>query len=210
MIKNKKKTCALLVSLLVVALVAVVLTANIFTIFRIKSTGVSLKPTKAIESFGVTYYLQNDPKWSADKLGDSTETMGGAGCLVTSITTAMDYHGIKYTPQEVNDIFVKSDVFDENGQVIWVNIKNAVPEIDYKYDRVFSTKTIENLLDEGLLPIIKVRYKGTGIYHWVVVVGSDDTDFFVMDPLNQDKIPIKLSEHGGKAYAYRVLVHSLT
>ena len=82
----------------------------------------------------------------------------------------------------------------------------AVPEIDYKYDRVFDARTIERLLLEGMLPIIEVKMRGIGMNHWVAVIGSDDTDFLVMDPLNQGKTPVKLSEHGGRAYAYRVLV----
>ena len=81
----------------------------------------------------------------------------------------------------------------------------AVPEIDYKYDRVFDARTIERLLLEGMLPIIEVKMRGIGMNHWVAVIGSDDTDFLVMDPLNQGKTPVKLSEHGGRAYAYRVL-----
>ena len=174
--------------------------------FIIKVSGVALTPTKIIETADVTYYLQNDPAWSKDKLGGTSATMGGEGCLVASITTALDYYGVKYTPKEVNNIFNENNVFNENGKVIWMNIKNAVPEIDYRYDRIFDTKTIEKLLDEGLLPIIEVKYKGIGIKHWVVVIGSDGTDFLVMDPLTQSKTPAKLSEHGGRAYAYRVLV----
>ena len=208
-LRRKRVFYISLSALLIVVFVAGGLIANYgFTFLRIKSEGVVLAPTKAIEPFAITYYLQNDPQWSTDKLGDSSSTMGGAGCLVASITTAMDYYGVKYIPQEVNSLFRENDVFNENGQVIWMNIKNAIPEIDYKYDRVFDTQTIEDLLDEGLLPIIEVKYKGTGINHWVVVIGSDGTDFLVMDPLAQSKTPTKLSEHGGRAYAYRVLVRN--
>ena len=207
--KHKRIFYIYVAALLIIALVAGGVLANYgFAYLRIKSTGVALTPTKVVEPLAVTYYLQNDPQWSADKLGNSNSTMGGAGCLVASITTAMDYYGVKYSPQEVNNIFRENDVFNENGQVIWMNIKNAIPEIDYRYNRVFDTKTIENLLAEGLLPIIEVKYKGAGINHWVVVIGSDGTDFLVMDPLAQSKTPTKLSEHGGRAYAYRVLVRN--
>jgi hypothetical protein len=196
----------------IITILAIVLTAGFFVLkygyalLQIKSAGVALKPTKAIELRAVVYYLQNDPAWSSDKLGNTSSSMGGAGCLVTSISTAMDYYGVKYSPQEVNRLFSEKGVFNDSGQVIWKDIKNAVPEIDYKYDRVFDTRTIETLLDEGLLPIIEVKYRGAGASHWVVVIGSDGADFLVMDPLNQSKTPVKLSEHGGRAYAYRVLV----
>jgi len=176
-------------------------------VLYIKTNGVALKPSRVIAPAAVTYYLQNDPRWSADKIGASSSAMGGTGCLIASIATALDYYGIKYTPGQLNKIFTDNGVLDGSGQVIWMNIKNAVPSIDYKYSRVFDSGTIANLLDNNLLPIIEVKYKGFGfgVYHWVVVIGSDGKDFLIMDPLNQSKTPIKLSEHGGRALAYRVL-----
>jgi hypothetical protein len=205
--KHKK-----LFTVFAVVLLALMLVVGIFVLIygyeflQIKSIGVALKPTKVLDPFDVTYYLQNDPAWAAEKLGNSNSTIGNAGCLVASIATAMDFHGVKYTPKELNSIFRDNGVFNENGQVIWMNIKNVIPEIDYQYDRVFNSHTIETLLGDGFLPIIEVRFKGVGISHWVAVIGSDGVDFLVMDPLNQSKTPTKLTEHGGRAYAYRVLI----
>ena len=205
--KRKRLAIISVAVLLVIVIVAGVLVSKYgFTFLRIRTAGVTLEPTKTLEPYAVTYYLQNDPQWSSDKLGASNSTMGKEGCLVASIATVVNYFGIKYTPQELNNIFTVNGVLNENGQVIWMNIKNAIPDIDYQYDRVFNAKTIENLLGEGLLPIIEVKYKGFGAKHWVVIIGSDGTDFLVMDPLNQNKSPAKLSEHGGRAFAYRVLL----
>ena len=197
---------------ILLAVIALIVTAGTLTLIygvdflRIKATGVSLKPSKVIEPYQVAYYLQDDPEWSADKLGNSNTNMDRAGCLVACIATVLDYCGLKYTPQEVNRVFGENGVFTETGQVIWMNIHTAVPGIDYLYDRVFTATTMETLLDEGMLPIIKVKYKGTGAQHWVVVIGSDGTDFLVMDPRNQSKTPLKLSMHGNRAYAYRTLI----
>ena len=178
-------------------------------ILQTKGTGVKLKPTKVIQPAEVTYYLQNDPEWGADKLGNSSSSMGGSGCLVSSIATAISAYGFSYTPKELNEMFRDNDVYTESGLVIWKNIKNAVHEIDYEYSRTFSVSSIENLLEEGKLPIIEVKYKGFGINHWVVVIGSDGEDFLIMDPLNGAKTPIKLSQHGSRAYAYRVMVMTM-
>jgi len=198
---------AIIVSLIaVIIIVGALIFRYGFLYLRIKSTGVSLKPSVEITPRAVTYYLQNDPKWASEPLGASGSTLGGAGCLVSSIASAMSYHGLNYTPQEINGLFTENGVYTENGKVIWMNIKNAIPEMDYEYSRVFDSGTIESLLMEGLLPIIEVKVRGIGISHWVTVIGSDGVDFLIMDPLNQSKTPSKLSVHGNRAYAYRVLI----
>ena len=177
-------------------------------VLKIKSVGVGLKPTKIIEPIEVAYFLQNDPLWAAESLGNSNSSLGSSGCLVSSIATAVNNYGFSYTPKELNELFTENDVYTENGLVIWKNIKLAIPELGYEYSRIFDVKTIEKLIDSGKLPIIEVKYKGVGINHWVAVIGSDGTDFLVMDPLNQSKTPTKLSEHGSRAYAYRVIVNA--
>ena len=76
--------------------------------------------------------------------------------------------------------------------------------VNYSYSRVFSSRTIENDLRNNRLPIVNVRYNGTGITHWVIIVGAKDGNFFIFDPLNKNETPIPLHMHG-KVYAYRVL-----
>jgi hypothetical protein len=78
------------------------------------------------------------------------------------------------------------------------------PEIDYQYARVFSSKNIEGDLAQGLLPIVNVKYYGSGVTHWVIVIGAKDGEFLIYDPANADKKPMNLSVHG-KVYAYRVM-----
>jgi hypothetical protein len=45
---------------------------------------------------------------------------------------------------------------------------------------------------------------GSGISHWVLIIGADAGDFLIYDPLNKEKAPIPLSTHGN-VYSYRVL-----
>ena len=47
------------------------------------------------------------------------------------------------------------------------------------------------------------EYKGSGIHHWVLVVGASDDDFLVVDPLSDRLYPFRAWK---QAYAYRVLV----
>ena len=78
------------------------------------------------------------------------------------------------------------------------------PEVDYTYSRIFSSRTIDRALESHLLPIVNVRYMGGGATHWVMVVGAENGDYLVLDPLHAGKDPIPLSTHG-KVHAYRVL-----
>ena len=93
-------------------------------------------------------------------------------------------------------------------RVVVVNdTSEAVPQADYKYSRIFSSSTIEKDLKAGLLPIVNVKFHGGGVTHWVLIIGANDEDFLVCDPLNSNMEPIPLSVHG-KVYAYRAIVKS--
>jgi len=46
---------------------------------------------------------QNDEKWKNAKLGNSTETLGGWGCLLTSVTMMLNGIGYSETPETVNE-----------------------------------------------------------------------------------------------------------
>lgn len=166
-----------------------------------------LKPSRDYEIHDTLYYLQNDPEWSGDAMGESGRALGGAGCLVSCISSAAAEIGVPVTPKEVNAKLGAIGGY-QGAEVIWYKINEAFPEIDYRYSRVFTGKTIEKDLANGLLPIVNVKYKGSGITHWVLIVGAKDGEFLAADPLNQDKAPIGLSSTHGKAYAYRVLVPS--
>ncbi len=46
---------------------------------------------------------QNDEKWKNTKLGHSKETIGGWGCLLTSVTMMLNGMGYNETPETVNE-----------------------------------------------------------------------------------------------------------
>ena len=46
---------------------------------------------------------QNDERWKEARLGDSDETIGGWGCLLTSVTMMLNGLGYDETPLTVND-----------------------------------------------------------------------------------------------------------
>jgi hypothetical protein len=54
---------------------------------------------------------QNDEKWKNVKLGNSSETIGGWGCLMTSVTMMLNGIGYNETPETVNEKMKKAGGF---------------------------------------------------------------------------------------------------
>ncbi len=200
-LKRRLRIALIIAGVLVLA--AGVTGFNVLRAIYISKVGITLKPSRDYELREVAYYLQSDPVWSKDTIGETSQTLGGAGCLISCAASAMTELGVEITPAELNEKL--SEVGGYSGaNLIWYKIHEAIHEVDYTYSRIFSGKTIENDLAQGLLPIVNVRYFG-GATHWVLIIGARDGEFMICDPLNREKTPIPLSTHG-KVYSYRVLV----
>lgn len=170
----------------------------------IKSYGINVSPSKLHPPKSVKFNLQNDDRWKDDLMGNTKFNMGGHGCLVAVIATVFNDLGLSINAGVLNKEFHENGVYDENGEVIWFKINENYVQIKYRYSRIFYGKVFERDLEEGKLPIVMVKYYKTGVYHWVLIVGSDKDDFLIMDPLNKKKDFSKLSIHGN-VYAYRIL-----
>ena len=130
----------------------------------------------------------------------------GSECGNLNYGSAINNLGIQINPQELNERLREVEGY-ENGNLIWYKLNETIPSVDYRYSRVFTVKTIENDLKNGLLPIVNVRYHKYGITHWVLIVGAVDGEFIIYDPANTQLSYLPLSTHG-KVYAYRVIVKS--
>jgi len=203
-IKTKYKK---LIILLVIAVLAVSVWGAWYVIYSryVKYVGIDIKPSRDHDPIIIKYYLQNDLSWASDNLGSSTSTLGGAGCLISSLASAITHVDSDIDPQQLNNKLTAVDAYTDDGELIWYKIKDAIPSVDYRYTRVPSSATIEKDLREGRLPIVNVRFHKNGVTHWVLIVGTQDGEFLISDPLNHDLTYLPLSIHG-KIYAYRVIV----
>lgn len=184
---------------------AVCFAAYCGTAIYIKKAGVRISPRNTYEPGEIKVFLQNDPKWKDDSLGSSRFRLGGHGCLVSILASSLNAFGFDMDVSELNELFTREGVYNSEGEVIWYRIGKAVPGVGYRYKRVFSGRTLERDLKEGRLPLVMVRYNKTGVFHWVMIIGADEEDFLIIDPLKQDKKPARLGTHG-RVHAYRVLV----
>jgi hypothetical protein len=50
----------------------------------------------------VPAFAQDDPRWSQDLLGPTTDTLGDEGCTLTSIVMVLNFYGIHTDPSALN------------------------------------------------------------------------------------------------------------
>lgn len=148
----------------------------------------------------LTLYRQDAPEWAADDLGDSAYTMESSGCLVTCIAAAISGGGETITPGDLNRLLSEKGVYDGEGNLQWGSLEELEGYSVQVYDRVAEQDMI-NCLEEGHFPIVRVRMKGFGSFHYVLIVGSENGDYVCIDPLEDEMTT--LSDYAGRVYAVR-------
>lgn len=201
---GKRRTASIFLGLLGLAIVAILsLAAYAGSVYYIKRFGIRLVPAKDHPVTVQRFDRQNDPRWTGDEIGTSARQMGGTGCLVTSVSTAISNLGVPMDPKELNRLLSRNGGY-QGADLLWYKIHESIPAVDYRYQRIFTSRTIERDLEAGLMPIVNVKFYKTGYTHWVLVAGAKDGDFLILDPLGDGRTPMRLSEHGN-VYAYRVM-----
>ncbi len=171
--------------------------------------GIVVLPTEDIVCETPVFYLQNDTAWGDEHLGQSRFTMKSSGCLVSSMATALEVQkksedkNYVLTPEELNQLFSDNGVYNENGDIVWGKIGDALGGVTVYVAPQVSNKEITQYLLEGKYPLIKVRIGGKGAIHWLVVLGAEDGHYLCMDPLNGSKELKSLEEFGDTVYAMR-------
>ena len=162
----------------------------------------------------VAVYLQKDEAWADDRLGDSGYTMGGSGCLTSCIASALSTQarssgiGQEIDPGELNRLFGEKDVYNDSGDIVWDNIREALPKAQVMVAPKVDGDEVDNLLAEGKYPVVKVKIGGSGAGHWVLIVGTWDMEYLCMDPLNESGSLISLDKHENVAYRMRCVYWS--
>ena len=106
--------------LLSVAVILGVLGCLAFLKFR---NSVRVSPSKEYSvDEQVVLYRQDNEEWADNKLGESTYSMAGSGCLVSCIASAVSNEGNVITPGELNIIFSENNVYDAEGNIQWGQI----------------------------------------------------------------------------------------
>jgi len=133
----------------------------------------------------VPRFSQKDPAWSGLVMQTCGETIGSAGCLLTSAAMVFKYYGaINKNPGQLNTcmgnnacpwIFAAGAGCSED-KAAWYNLYG------------FSYSTLVWALESGWPPILELT-KSDGGTHWVVVNavrgdGLSDSNYTISDPID--------------------------
>ena len=167
-------------------------------------------PASGGESFSMAaiptpHYLQKDPRWKNDSIGGSGEKLARVGCTVCSLSMALGHYGVGATPGELNDFLKQNDGYTLRGWLKWNTVSNFTSgKVVMEYIGRPRFSRIDATLKTGHPVVVKVLINGI-IPHWVLIVGKDDAEYLMRDPLDEAKNVKPLSEYGSKIYAIRTL-----
>jgi hypothetical protein len=131
---------------------------------------------------------QNDEKWKNTKLGNSSETIGGWGCLLTSVTMMLNSIGYNETPESVNEKMKKAGGFQGAFFIpsvlpfVWPNC--AYRDMQPCESFPAPTAQIDAAVAQGKPVILQVDWnKQAGIQtHFVLVKEKKGDDYVLYDP----------------------------
>ena len=149
------------------------------------------------------HYLQTDPRWAAETIGGSGESIRSVGCTICSAATALTAIGPVITPQELNDQLKNNDGYTADGWLIWNAITKSNSAVSVDVVSQPSHKILDSSLEDEAFPLVKFWLPG-GIPHWVVLVGKEGSDYLALDPFFGDGEK-KLSELTDQIDSVRVI-----
>ena len=138
--------------------------------------------------FNTQNLYQNDEKWKKKSLGNSNETIGGWGCLLTSVTMMLNGMGYNETPETVNEKMKAKGGF-QGAFFIPSVIPYAYPNVQYKSMQPCESfpapvAQIDAAVAAGKPVILQVDWnKQAGIQtHFVLVKEKKGDDYVLYDP----------------------------
>jgi len=135
-------------------------------------------------------YSQKDPQWASDRLGNTTDTMGAEGCLVTATAMALTNLGFKTNPKDLNARLTATQSYTDRGWLIWDGIRRVTDgrAVATYYDAV-DAATVQQCMRAGEYPMVQF-YLPNGRSHWAMIVRHDARGYHMRDPLRISEKPL--------------------
>ena len=135
-------------------------------------------------------YSQIDPRWKSDRLGNTSDTMGSDGCLVTAASMALTNLGFQTNPKDLNKRLTHTKSYTKNGWLIWDGIRRVTDGRAKAtfYDKV-DAPTIDACMRRGEYPMVQF-YLPNGRSHWAMIVKHDARGYHMRDPLRTSERPL--------------------
>lgn len=164
--------------------------------------GIMPTPRKAVTPITVTYYAQDDPLWADDALGETGYTMGEEGSLFACLSMMLESNAeITVTPSQLNRQFMENGLYLDGKTANVTALDTLYPEISFSAPQDFSGENITNELRRGRTCMVRVM-RGENV-HWLLITGSDEETFFVLDPAQDSELRL-LSDYE-KVYALGIV-----
>jgi hypothetical protein len=157
-----------------------------------------------IQALSTPHYRQRDTRWANDTIGGFGESMARVGCTVCSLAMALDYYGVKKTPKELNDFLKANDGYNSRGWLRWNSVdKISGGSVTMDYMGHPSHAVIDRALKNSQPVLAKVYIKGV-IPHWLLIVGKDEHEYIMRDPLAEEGSIGHVSNYGSSIFAVRI------
>ncbi len=194
---------------LIVGLAVVLLAVGLWKWHELRERAAAIPPrggeSLMLATIPTTNYLQRDSRWANDTVGGTQESLARVGCTVWSLAMALDHYGVQVTPKALNDFLKKNDGYTARGWLKWDSvskISEGKVSLDYLGDPSF--ERIDAALKNNQPVIAKVFINHT-VSHWVLIVGKQDTEYLIRDPLGDGENLRRLSHYGSDVFAIRIL-----
>lgn len=133
---------------------------------------------------------QRDERWKLKRLGFSTLTLGGYGCVVVCLSMICQYFGKDTDPAKLNEA-LKSVKGFSGGLIIWNKLSEVYPDI--KLEKIIECPTTHApmsevdywLLEKKCPVIVWVDFNPDQAIqqHFVLIVGKDEQgNYLINDP----------------------------
>lgn len=135
-------------------------------------------------------FLQKDPRWGQDRLGNTSDSMASDGCLVTAAAMALANLGFTTNPSDLNTRLTSTQSFTPRGWLIWDGIRKVTEgRAKAIYHDEVSEETIDSCMLDGQYPLVQFYLKN-GRSHWAMIVKRDQRGYHMRDPLRPSKRPL--------------------
>ncbi len=158
----------------------------------------------------VPIFTQNDPRWTFQLLGPTFDTLGQAGCAVTSAAMVLSAYGVDTDPDRLNQYLTTHAGYTENGWLYWEKAAEVAPggQVEKAYEDLPSYALIDQNLLAGNPVIVRLKLRN-GTTHFVVLLGKEGWDYLIQDPAREPAYgvyPLKeLTDHIEALRSYRVV-----
>jgi hypothetical protein len=131
----------------------------------------------------VPVFTQNDPRWTFQLLGPTFDTIGQAGCAVTSAAMVLSAYGVDTDPDRLNQYLTAHAGYTPNGWVYWEKAAEVAPggQVEKAYEDLPSYALIDRNLLAGNPVIVRLKLRN-GTTHFVVLLGKEGWNYLIQDP----------------------------